>query len=407
MIPIVLLLGVGAPAPPAPPEPPAAVAPALLDDYEELVSAYEAALRSYEQQFLFGDATHPAKEYLARFTELSDAGDRQATLWCLDHLRQAGLRTSDRRSRAGELVELLFDGRTGAELLPSALRMIEVHYRSLELDAVRDWCETLFTHEQSEVRAGALVALAAMVSEGGRTRRDAKLEEARALWTRALTEEGGTAAAQRAGVALVEPLEKEYRRALRDFERGRSEEDPTPAFALQMRELAELGAGPAELWLMMQVVVPAGDAQAVRQTGLSLIERHADSEVLVGLAEALPGLAADIDVVTAGALAESLLEGAANERVRAAGLLAYAEVLASYGDDAQAQQAIALLAERAELVSADPMRDVDPEQQVFQWRHLQVGRVAPDFLTQDVDGTEFRLSDYRGKVVLLDFWGFW
>jgi cytochrome oxidase Cu insertion factor (SCO1/SenC/PrrC family) len=38
---------------------------------------------------------------------------------------------------------------------------------------------------------------------------------------------------------------------------------------------------------------------------------------------------------------------------------------------------------------------------------LKVGRVAPDIEGEDVDGERFRLSDYRGKVVLLDFWGHW
>ena len=38
---------------------------------------------------------------------------------------------------------------------------------------------------------------------------------------------------------------------------------------------------------------------------------------------------------------------------------------------------------------------------------IKVGRIAPDFETEDVDGTPFKLSDYRGKVVVLDFWGFW
>ena len=38
---------------------------------------------------------------------------------------------------------------------------------------------------------------------------------------------------------------------------------------------------------------------------------------------------------------------------------------------------------------------------------LNVGNVAPDFATKDADGVEFKLSDYRGKVVVLDFWGFW
>jgi len=36
--------------------------------------------------------------------------------------------------------------------------------------------------------------------------------------------------------------------------------------------------------------------------------------------------------------------------------------------------------------------------------HLAVGKVAPDIQGQDQDGKKFKLSDYRGKVVLLDFW---
>jgi peroxiredoxin len=34
-------------------------------------------------------------------------------------------------------------------------------------------------------------------------------------------------------------------------------------------------------------------------------------------------------------------------------------------------------------------------------------RVAPDFALQDVDGTVHHLSDYRGKVVMLNFWATW
>jgi hypothetical protein len=36
-----------------------------------------------------------------------------------------------------------------------------------------------------------------------------------------------------------------------------------------------------------------------------------------------------------------------------------------------------------------------------------VGEAAPDFKGKTLDGYEFNLSDYRGKVVLLDFYGFW
>ena len=44
---------------------------------------------------------------------------------------------------------------------------------------------------------------------------------------------------------------------------------------------------------------------------------------------------------------------------------------------------------------------------LFELDHLQVGMVAPDIEAKDQDGVAFKLSDYRGKVVLLDFWGFW
>jgi cytochrome oxidase Cu insertion factor (SCO1/SenC/PrrC family) len=36
-----------------------------------------------------------------------------------------------------------------------------------------------------------------------------------------------------------------------------------------------------------------------------------------------------------------------------------------------------------------------------------VGKKAPEIKGEDLDGKAFKLSDYRGKVVLLDFWGFW
>jgi hypothetical protein len=38
---------------------------------------------------------------------------------------------------------------------------------------------------------------------------------------------------------------------------------------------------------------------------------------------------------------------------------------------------------------------------------LLVGKVAPEIEGKDLDGTPFKLSDYRGKVVVLDFWGNW
>jgi hypothetical protein len=38
---------------------------------------------------------------------------------------------------------------------------------------------------------------------------------------------------------------------------------------------------------------------------------------------------------------------------------------------------------------------------------LAVGKPAPEIEGEDLGGAPFRLSDYRGKVVMLDFWGDW
>ena len=35
------------------------------------------------------------------------------------------------------------------------------------------------------------------------------------------------------------------------------------------------------------------------------------------------------------------------------------------------------------------------------------GKPAPEIRGEDIDGKFFKLSEYRGKVVLLDFWGNW
>jgi len=45
--------------------------------------------------------------------------------------------------------------------------------------------------------------------------------------------------------------------------------------------------------------------------------------------------------------------------------------------------------------------------ELFEIRNLRIGKTAPDIEGEDLDGTKFKLSDYRGKVVVIDFWGDW
>jgi len=41
---------------------------------------------------------------------------------------------------------------------------------------------------------------------------------------------------------------------------------------------------------------------------------------------------------------------------------------------------------------------------LFEIRHLVVGSAAQEIEGDDQDGKRFKLSDYRGKIVLLYFW---
>jgi len=44
---------------------------------------------------------------------------------------------------------------------------------------------------------------------------------------------------------------------------------------------------------------------------------------------------------------------------------------------------------------------------LYEIRSLAIGKTAPEIEGADVDGKQFKLSDYRGKVVVIDFWGDW
>ena len=43
----------------------------------------------------------------------------------------------------------------------------------------------------------------------------------------------------------------------------------------------------------------------------------------------------------------------------------------------------------------------------YQYGGLNIGDKAPEFSIESPDGTSFKLSDFKGKVVLLDFWASW
>ncbi len=72
----------------------------------------------------------------------------------------------------------------------------------------------------------------------------------------------------------------------------------------------------------------------------------------------------------------------------------YRQVIARYGD---------LPADPDKEIGARTLADT-AKAGLDELLHLAPGKVAPDIEGEDLDGKKFKLSDYRGKVVVLDFW---
>lgn len=64
-----------------------------------------------------------------------------------------------------------------------------------------------------------------------------------------------------------------------------------------------------------------------------------------------------------------------------------------------------VVATRPPVVDTPPRRA--PEPGPLPDVGFDIGNLAPDIEGEDTDGRPFKLSDYRGKVVVLDFWGHW
>lgn len=138
-----------------------------------------------------------------------------------------------------------------------------------------------------------------------------------------------------------------------------------------------------------------------------MVEHHADSDQIVLLLPMLrPG------VPQHDRWLEQLLEKTTNKQVKGNILFNTATQLAAYNNADAEKRAVEIFKdiEQNYATSVDArQRPLGPlaTEQLFILQNLSIGKVAPDIEGTDLDGVAFKLSDYRGKVVVLDFWGDW
>jgi hypothetical protein len=244
----------------------------------------------------------------------------------------------------------------------------------------------------------------------------------------------------------TEVFSKAYSQARTDKERKKvvAEKSPEDKFAPRFLELAEKNpkdpvAVDALVWVLNNTSEPIGGKESPRAKAIALLLRdHIRSDKL---GQVSPRMALDFAQESETFL-RTVLEKNPDREVRALACLAFAQFLnnrlrmldlAQDGPDLAKRyeglfgkdyfeelrrQDRAKIAKEAEALfnqAADKYGDVkvpsrnstvaeEAKSELFEIRHLGVGMEAPEIEGEDQKGKKFKLSDYRGKVVLLDFW---
>jgi hypothetical protein len=114
------------------------------------------------------------------------------------------------------------------------------------------------------------------------------------------------------------------------------------------------------------------------------------------------------------------IERSKSDQARGLAQLALGKLLSARADEAglsdsrrdklreEAKQALTTVSEKyADLDASGRNAGAWAKSILFELEHLAIGLPVPDLAGQDLEGAEFKLSDYRGKVVFLDFWAHW
>jgi outer membrane murein-binding lipoprotein Lpp len=120
-------------------------------------------------------------------------------------------------------------------------------------------------------------------------------------------------------------------------------------------------------------------------------------------------------------LLRAVAEKGANDEARASATLALGQLLKGNADQAgvapaertrlrkEAEKNLKIVEEKYPAVTLSYFGKAGDKArtELFELHHLSVGMEVPDLQGEDLDGKTFKLSDYRGKVVFLDFWAHW
>lgn len=203
---------------------------------------------------------------------------------------------------------------------------------------------------------------------------------------------------------------KAYNQAKTDAEREKLNYPQAETYATRFLALArenpqDTAALDALVWIVSNCY-----SGKERETSLELLLKdHAKSPRMTKVAQSL--------IYSERTIAEpwlrSLLKEATEHEVKGWGTYALGRVLRA--EDRSGQRSIAeaerlfeeVVANYGDVNGYDHTLADAAKGELFELRNLGIGQTAPDIEGEDLDGKKFKLSDYRGKVVVIDFWGDW
>jgi hypothetical protein len=219
-----------------------------------------------------------------------------------------------------------------------------------------------------------------------------------------------------------ERLVREYEQAVNDrakaFQKAKTDVDrkavlkmspPATRFAAGMLKLAEdYPKQPAALDAIVWIVRNAPSSQEAHKAIEAFTRDHAKSDNLQSLCFSL----ASSGTEDCASLLRIISAANPHKEVKAKASFSLAQCLMRSPNAKSHKEADDLL-EGVRKDYADVLYDgrktlgEAAKGLLFELRNLQVGMKAPEIEGADIDGKKFKLSDYRGKVVVLHFWGSW
>lgn len=420
-------------------------------EYLTLAKSYNDALNEYHQKRLDlsrGGKTpppmeHPARAFAPRFRPLGEKGIGPALVWLFQNVPLYIDDKPEAVSRAKELFARIVPRLASDDSMLWVLTGIRDQAAALGAATAIDMCKQMAESSLNpEVKSRAIFIEADLIAPPGKTTDPALIAEGRELYRSIVADFPRTAAAIEAASTLIVGVQREFDEAELSWVKaveslqaaGRPSTDwpRQPVHQLQPQFLAlskagspkavkwinnfypgfveaeRLGLGPALNWLAggmgARYPIPTTPLHVARLAILRIIYREfpADKWIPASLEalrqESYAMTPAEIEPVVGG-----LIEKSPSAQIRALARMCLALANTSRGDQAGYEATIQLYQKvmqdvPGEFLAEEARRGRDKLIQVMP------GAVAPNFFVKDTEDKEFQLADYRGRVVMLDFY---